>query len=104
MPEVEVASLSLDDRADNVSLARDVGWPDTEGDWNVIHAGAHVVGVRVGGRLVGQGALGLYGRVGTTTPLGRPLYHRAGFLPAGDVARGRPCFGRAFAKPPRAQR
>jgi GNAT superfamily N-acetyltransferase len=123
MPDLEIARLGLDDRANNVALARDVGWPDTEGDWNAVHAGALVVGVWAGERLVGQGALGHYGRAGTiakmivaprfqrrgvgrailasliaeaecrgigilglvATPLGRPLYDRAGFLPVGDV-------------------
>lgn len=118
-----MSRLGLEDRADNVALARGVGWPDTEGDWNAIHAGAYVVGVRIEGGLVGQGALGVYGRAGTiakmivaprfqrqgvgkailaslmdeaerrgvgilglvATPLGRPLYVRAGFVPVGDV-------------------
>lgn len=108
---------------ESVALAREVGWPDTESDWVVMHEGAHVVGAWVDGALVGQGALGCYGTAGTiakmivrptlhrmgvggrilesllaeaeirsistlglvATPMGRPLYARAGFTPVGDV-------------------
>jgi len=79
MPEFEVVRLGLDDRARNVALARDVGWPDTEGDWSAVHAGARVVGVWDGERLVGQGALGLYGRAGTVAKMiVAPSFQRRG--------------------------
>jgi len=63
--ELSVTRLTIDDIEDNVALAREVGWPDTESDWTVLHRGAIVVGVRAEGGLVGQGALGLYGQAGT---------------------------------------
>ena len=42
-----------------------MGWPDTEAEWRVIHEAALVFGVRQGGELVGQGALGLYEGAGS---------------------------------------
>jgi hypothetical protein len=63
--ELIVTRLTIDDIGDNLALAREVGWPDTESDWSVIHRGAIVVGVRAEGSLVGQGALGVYGQAGT---------------------------------------
>lgn len=62
---LEVQRLSGLDLHDNVALARAVGWHDVEDDWRVIHEAAYVVGVRREGRLVAQGALGLYGSAGT---------------------------------------
>lgn len=44
----------------NVALALEVGWPDDEADWRVVHEAAVVLGVRAEGRLIGQGALGAY--------------------------------------------
>jgi GNAT superfamily N-acetyltransferase len=65
MTDFSVERLATDAIGRNVALAQQVGWPDTEGDWTVIHEGALVVGVWAEGSLVGQGALGLYGRAGT---------------------------------------
>jgi GNAT superfamily N-acetyltransferase len=44
----------------NVALAHEVGWPDDEADWRVLHEAALVLGVRRAGRLLGHGALALY--------------------------------------------
>jgi GNAT superfamily N-acetyltransferase len=55
-----VEILSAGDIPSNLALSRSVGWPDTEAEWQVIHEAALVLGVRREGRLVGQGALGLY--------------------------------------------
>jgi GNAT superfamily N-acetyltransferase len=63
--EFPIARLSSRDVPDNVALARSVGWPDAEDDWRILHASAVVLGVRHDGRLVAQGALGLYGTAGT---------------------------------------
>ena len=49
---------------ENVALARAVGWPDSASDWRILHEAAVVLGVRREGRLIGQGALGLYGAAG----------------------------------------
>jgi len=63
----------------NVRLARDVGWPDTDGDWRVVHEGAIVVGLRAGASLVAQGALGLYGGAGTIAKMiVAPRFQRRG--------------------------
>ena len=45
---------------DNVALAHEVGWPDDDADWRVIHEAALVLGARREGRLLAQGALGSY--------------------------------------------
>ena len=47
--------LSAVDVPDDVALSRSVGWPDTEADWRVLHAGAQVLGIRDERRLVGPG-------------------------------------------------
>jgi GNAT superfamily N-acetyltransferase len=44
----------------NVALAQQVGWPDDEADWRVLHEAALVLGVRRAGQLVGHGALAPY--------------------------------------------
>ena len=65
--------------AENVELAREVGWPDTEADWEVMHEGALVLGIRAEGALVAQGALGLYGSVGTIAKMiVSPRFQRCG--------------------------
>jgi GNAT superfamily N-acetyltransferase len=63
--EFPIEVLSAADISENVTLARSVGWHDSEGDWRVMHAGAFVLGARHTGRLIAQGALGRFGRVGT---------------------------------------
>jgi GNAT superfamily N-acetyltransferase len=74
-----VTRLTRESIGDNVALAHEVGWPDTEDDWNVIHEGALVVGVWVDGKLVAQGALGLYGRAGTIAKMiVKPRFQRQG--------------------------
>lgn len=60
-----VEPMRLEHSAENVALARAVGWPDVEADWSAIHAGALVLGVRANDAWVAQGALGLYGSAGT---------------------------------------
>lgn len=57
--------LSAKDVPDDVALSRSVGWPDTEADWRVLHAGAHVLGIRSERGLVAHGALGDYGVAAT---------------------------------------
>lgn len=52
--------LSRADIGDNVALSKAVGWPDTESEWQVVYDAALVLGVRRAGKLVGQGALGLF--------------------------------------------
>jgi GNAT superfamily N-acetyltransferase len=44
----------------NVTLAHEVGWPDDDADWRVIHEAALVLGARKGGHWVGQGVLAPY--------------------------------------------
>ncbi|HXK18302.1 MAG TPA: GNAT family N-acetyltransferase [Polyangiaceae bacterium] len=61
MTAFEIERLSASDTADNVALARSVGWKDVEAEWRVLHEAAEVRGVRQAGRLVAQGALGDYG-------------------------------------------
>jgi GNAT superfamily N-acetyltransferase len=63
--EPPIERLTAEGIRDNVALARAVGWQDVESDWRVLHEAAIVLGVRREGRLVGQGALGLYGEAGT---------------------------------------
>jgi GNAT superfamily N-acetyltransferase len=58
--ELEVEVLSAEDMNENVALSNSVGWPDTESEWRVIYQAALVMGVKQGGELVGQGALGLF--------------------------------------------
>ena len=69
MSEPVVERLTAETLLDNVALSRSVGWQDTESDWRVLHAAATVFGVRRGGRLVGQVALGTYGAVGTVAKM-----------------------------------
>jgi GNAT superfamily N-acetyltransferase len=64
-PNIVVETLSAGDIPSNLALSRSVGWPDTEAEWQVIHEAALVLGVRREGRLVGQGALGLYQGAGS---------------------------------------
>ena len=63
--------LSAPDIHANLALARAVGWPDTENDWQVVHEAALVLGLRSRSeaRLLGQGALGLYGEAGTVAKM-----------------------------------
>jgi GNAT superfamily N-acetyltransferase len=59
-------TLNFSHIPENVALALEVGWPDDEEDWRVVHEAAWVVGVRRERRLIGQGALGFYDdRAGT---------------------------------------
>lgn len=79
MTDFRVERLAIDVIRQNVALAHEVGWPDTEGDWTVIHEGAMVVGAWAEGGLVGQGALGLYGRAGTIAKMiVAPRFQRRG--------------------------
>jgi GNAT superfamily N-acetyltransferase len=71
--------LTADAIGHNIALAHEVGWPDTQGDWAVIHEGAIVVGAWADGGLAGQGALGLYGRAGTIAKMiVAPRFQRRG--------------------------
>ncbi len=63
--ECLVETLSRADVPQNVGLAAEVGWKDVASDWRVLHDAAVVVGVRDGGRVVAQGALGVFGVSGT---------------------------------------
>lgn len=85
MPELEGACLGLDDRAENVALARDVAWPDTEGDWNAIGLS------RIPDAALLDDSAGSIGRL-----------EKRCFDSTSDalIARGRACFGRVFARPP----
>jgi GNAT superfamily N-acetyltransferase len=65
MIDAPIVRLDGSVAAENVALSRSVGWPDTDGDWSVLHDAAAVFGVRHGGILVAQGALGDYGDAGT---------------------------------------
>lgn len=67
--DLRLQRLTVEHLADNVVLARAVGWPDTESDWTVLHAGAWVLGAWLDGTLVGQGALGLFGHAGTVAKM-----------------------------------
>ena len=58
--KIVVEALSERDLLQNVALSNSVGWPDSESEWRVIHQAALVLGVRRGGELIGQGALGLF--------------------------------------------
>jgi GNAT superfamily N-acetyltransferase len=58
--ELEIEVLSVKDIAHNVTLSNSVGWPDSESEWRVIHEAALVLGVKLDGKLVGQGALGSF--------------------------------------------
>jgi GNAT superfamily N-acetyltransferase len=60
LEDFHVERLSAADVADNVALARSVGWQDVDSDWRVLHEGGIVLGVRLDGTLVAQGALGVY--------------------------------------------
>lgn len=59
--EATIERLANADVPQNVALSQSVGWKDVEAEWRVLHAAAEVRGVRQGGRLVAQGALGDYG-------------------------------------------
>ena len=54
-PDFRVERMRPEDFGENVVLAREVGWPDTEGDWHVIHEAAIFFGARANGNLVTQG-------------------------------------------------
>jgi GNAT superfamily N-acetyltransferase len=66
-PKIEL--LTEADIPHNVALAQSVGWKDTESDWLVAYESALVFGVRGGTGLIAQGALGLFGDVGTVAKL-----------------------------------
>ncbi len=71
--------LAPSDIRDNVALARAVGWHDVESDWRVVHEAAVVLGVRIDGCLIAQGALGLYGEAGTIAKMiVAPAFQRRG--------------------------
>ncbi|MBY0399844.1 GNAT family N-acetyltransferase [Myxococcota bacterium] len=79
MTDLHFATVTPESIPASVALAHEVGWPDTESDWRVMHASAHVIGASGGGTLVGQGALGLYGASGTIAKMiVRPSYQRMG--------------------------
>ncbi len=71
MSEVVVESLSRSAISENVALSNEVGWPDTEAEWQVIYDAAQVCGVRrtSDGRLVGQGVLGVFDGVGSVAKM-----------------------------------
>lgn len=58
--QISVERLFPDEIPANLALATEVGWPDDEADWRVVHEASVVLGVRDAGRLIGQGALGAY--------------------------------------------
>ena len=53
----------------NLALCEAAGWKDTEGDWQVVHECALVLGIRGAEGLLGQGVLGLFEGVGTIAKL-----------------------------------
>jgi len=63
--ELVVEALSAEHVPENVALSSSVGWPDTASEWQVIHRAARVLGVRRGGELIAQGALGLFEGTGS---------------------------------------
>jgi len=63
--ESTVEALTIEDAPQNVALSNSVGWPDTEAEWAVIYQAALVLGVRNGGTLIAQGALGLFEGAGS---------------------------------------
>jgi GNAT superfamily N-acetyltransferase len=65
MTDLVVESLSRDSISENVALSNDVGWPDTEAEWQVIYDAARVFGVRREGELIGQGGLGSFEGAGS---------------------------------------
>jgi GNAT superfamily N-acetyltransferase len=106
--------LRAEDAAANAALSQRVGWKDTLGEWHTLHAAARVLGVRVQGELVAQGALGDYGTAATLAKmvvapefqhqgLGRVLLEellapaRARGIPVGLCAtdQGRPLYEKA---------
>jgi GNAT superfamily N-acetyltransferase len=60
-----IQRLTAGDVPANVALARAVGWNDTDNDWRVLHEAAVVLGIRDGGGVIAQGALGLYRTAGS---------------------------------------
>jgi N-acetylglutamate synthase-like GNAT family acetyltransferase len=58
--ELVVEPLSEDDLPHNLQLSGSVGWPDTHSEWQLIYRAALVLGVKRDGRLIAQGALGLF--------------------------------------------
>jgi ribosomal protein S18 acetylase RimI-like enzyme len=71
-PKVE--TLTAKDIPGNLALSESAGWKDTEGDWQVVHECAVVLGLRAsaatsGGALIGQGVLGLFENAGTIAKL-----------------------------------
>jgi GNAT superfamily N-acetyltransferase len=63
--ESAVRALSRDDLLRNLALSNSVGWPDTPGEWGVIHEAALVLGVEREDALIAQGALGLFEGAGS---------------------------------------
>ncbi|HVW25381.1 MAG TPA: hypothetical protein VHC69_08420 [Polyangiaceae bacterium] len=77
-----IQRLTHADIADDVALARSVGWQDVEGDRKVIHDAALVMGIRREGTLIAQGALGVYDRAGTIAKMiVAPAFQRQGLAP-----------------------
>lgn len=62
---LEIERLVPADAAQNTALSRSVGWKDVESEWRALHAAAEVRGIRQGGRILAQGALGDYGTAAT---------------------------------------
>ena len=92
--ELLIERLRPEDAPQNVALSRSVGWKDVESEWQVLHAAAEVCGVRSGGRVVAQGALGSYGNAASLAKMvvaselrGRRLGGRLldGFLQRADA-------------------
>jgi len=74
-----LVQLSAADIPSNLALAHSVGWTDTAPAWQVLHEAAHVVGIRRGGELVAQGALGIYEGSGTIAKMiVEPEFQRQG--------------------------
>jgi len=62
---LHIERLEPADAPGNAALSRSVGWKDVESEWRVLHAAAEVRGIRQGGRILAQGALGDYGTAAT---------------------------------------
>ena len=55
--DLVIEPLSASEIPQNVALAQEVGWPDDDADWRVIHEAGLVFGARKAGQLAGQGVL-----------------------------------------------
>jgi len=55
-----VERLSYHEIPSNLTLSRSVGWQDVAAEWRVLHEAACVLGVRLGDRVIAQGAVGVY--------------------------------------------